>query len=167
MSELARVLERVKARCEVEDVEDGCWLWPNNRPHTPITRYKGEMVGVRRLIAHLMGRVPLHGQFRRTAPSCGHRNCVAPHHAEILTPSVSIRRAMARTGAGPQRAVKIAMVKRKTAKLNEAAVEDIRTCGLPTAELAKKYGVHTSTIIAVRSGRLWKRLPGNPWAGLF
>ncbi len=167
MSELDKVLVRIKARCDVEQVDDPCWLWRSKQRATPVMRFKGKTISVRRVIAHLQGRVELQGQYRRTVPTCENPRCVAPHHVDVVTPSASIKRAMARTGAPARRAIKVALAKRKTAKLNQAAVEEMRASPLPSAHYAKLYGVTVSAINNARSGRTWKHLASNPWAGLF
>ena len=167
MSELARILRYVTSRCEIEQVADPCWIWDNRTRKTPVMSYGGKMVSVRRVIAHAQGRVALHGQYRRAIPSCENPLCVAPHHIDIVPPSVSIKRAMARTGAPARRGIKVAMAKQKTAKLTAEIVLAIRASSTPNAELAELYDVNISTIRDARYGRTWKYIGANPWAGLF
>lgn len=44
---------------------------------------------------------------------------------------------------------------RRGKKLNENMINEIRTCGLPTGEIAKKYGIHPNTVSAIRRKRRW------------
>ena len=165
MTELDRLLEYLRERTvEVGD----CWEWNGCVQHrglTPMMRWDGVARGVRRVLAELKG-MPVAG--RMTTARCLNRLCVSPDHVQVLTR----RQLQIRTGkltgmqSAPTRAYKLAVAARRTAKLTEQQVAEIRAMtGLPQHEIARRYGVAQATVSAIKRGVKWKDYH-NPWAQL-
>jgi hypothetical protein len=150
-------VEAIRAKCEVR--EDGCWVWTgsndgNGQPRMRLPKSR-KLHNVRRVILETTGQYL--GNLRSTT-CCGTPMCVNPEHILALSSSSLIARAAKRTGYAqrPERCAAISATKRKSSPLTPELVAEIRSSPESTRVIAKRLGVHQSTVQAIRSGQVWK-----------
>jgi hypothetical protein len=102
--------------------------------------------------------------------TCGQTGCVKPTHLEAI-PIKDFWQRLAQSGAlknNPKKILANRANGRNITKLNLNALIEIRTSDTSGSELAKRYGVSSSTISLVRSGKRGLAFGAvlNPWAGL-
>jgi hypothetical protein len=145
----------------------GCWLWTGSKFRTGYGRATQmcKPVSAHRLSYIInVGPIP---SGRLILHSCDNRACVNPSHLRIGTHADNVADMVARgrnklcgkcdSGFGrPGES-------NGQSKLTKEAVAEIRSTTGQTKSLARKYGVHTGTIQAARSGKWWKSLtPPEP-----
>ena len=153
--------------------DDGeCWMWAgalSNEGH-PIIHLRQPVYGhtgcltVRRFVWLLT-----HGILQPRAPigcTCGEKLCVNPAHLYQSTVS-KVGKIAAKNGAwkGRDRAIKISMTKRASAKLDIEKAREIRLSLESGPALAARYGVHKSLINGIKRGTVW-RDHSSPFAAL-
>lgn len=160
-------LPAIHARCiEVGD----CWEWQGAVGYGsrhPLARHEGKTQLVRRVAYALSGRTLKDPRGWCIVTTCDNRLCVNPEHLKQITLTEHMTR-MAQTGRMSDwaRSAKIAATKRaKYAKLTEADVAHIRASNATNRELAAQYGIHTSRISGIRTGRYWRDF-SSPWGAL-
>lgn len=170
MTELEKVLERVRSRCRVEDPNDpdSCWVWATRtvRGQVRVT-HQGEKWPVRRLLAHLMGLRLTRGRYAIDVPKCGNPACLAPHHIRTTTMEAHLRRT--RTGKKMDligRRNTAAAARRRASTLTPEQVAAIRSSSLPASHFARLYGKTASAVTAIRRGETHRDYEPNPWQGL-
>lgn len=172
MTELEKVLERVRSKCHIEDPHDpdSCWLWTARKTPDGYVKlnYKGGMRHVRRLLAHLLGRLPLTGGAMLAITRCGNRTCVAPHHIHLTSKAAHNRQVNRGKKYSILRRRKVALARRGHADAMTAEqVETLRSSTLPASHFARLYGKSKSAITAARRGETHRDYEPNPWQGLF
>tara|TARA_R110002126_G_C10440186_1_gene498870 strand:+ start:590 stop:1084 length:495 start_codon:yes stop_codon:yes gene_type:complete len=120
----------------------------------PHVYHRGRMHSVRRLLRVMAGKKVDDDKF--VTPKCKNRLCVKLDHMQVVDRDGMVKIAGAASGDSAARGRNISMTKRKTAKLNDEAVRQIRA-SIESADVeCLKHGVSRSTIIAVRANKLWK-----------
>jgi hypothetical protein len=127
----------------------GCWLWAGG-----INRYGYGKFSVTRSKANVAYRVS-YRIFVEEPPEgahichkCDNKLCVNPDHLFLGNHAINMHDAKIKGRMHPGE-------KHGLAKLTKDAVLDIRSSGLPTKVLAKKYGVSTAHICFTRRGNGW------------
>ena len=119
-------------------LESFCWLWTgfiSSHGYGGAVNKKlcDERSAHRAAYVLVRGPIPKHLELDHL---CRNRACINPWHLEAVTRTINARR-----GA-------------KT-KLTLEQVEEIRELKLSRRKIARLYGVHDSTIDAIRRGRSW------------
>lgn len=131
---------------QLVDIGDGpeqCWLWIGSVNKK--TGYGKKQLNGKSLLAHrwvyemLLGPIP---DGLVIDHKCKTRNCVNPHHLEVVEQAENCRRAI-------------------TTKLTVEQVMEIKAAKMAAkwgeaTRLAKKYGVTASLINDIWNGRAWK-----------
>ena len=120
----------------------------------PHVYHKGRMQSVRRLLRAMAGKKVEDDKF--ITPKCKNRLCVKSDHMLVVDHTQMVKIAGTASSDSAARGRNISMTKRKTAKLNDEAVRQIRASTDSADVECLKHGVSRSTVIAVRSNRLWK-----------
>lgn len=154
--QIEMVMEAIKTRC----VEEGdCLLWTGgysrssqkgSRQRTPML-WMGDGVRSLRRAAYLAYNGSIREGFR-AACSCGNDLCLARDHLVQR----SYRQSMVGVRRSHTTVAKIERSKQALGKLDWEKVDDIRASDQSHSELAAKYGVHKSTIEAVRAHKSWR-----------
>jgi len=137
VNEGAYLMDKIRSRC----VEEGdCLLWPgaiNDRG--PVATVAQKQLSLRRVVwEHAHGRA---WQSDRVASvSCENANCLNHEHIVPVTRSHLVSRTNKRHNS-IARAARVAAGKRKSSKLSDAGVLDIRTSEERTEVLAKRWDV--------------------------
>jgi hypothetical protein len=138
-----------------KDSKHGCWNWIGNKRG----KYGGFSIGPRENGTILAHRFSWAMHNNKEIPKgmvvmhlCDNPLCVNPSHLSVGT-YMENTHDMLKKG----RHTYIAHVGEKNGKsvLNEKIVREIRQSNMNHAELGRFYGVATSTIRGVRSGRTW------------
>lgn len=129
---------------------DECLRWPKSC--NPVTGYGQMNIAIappaKLVAAHRLSYEIYNGPLKSGSVvlhTCDHRWCVNPNHLIQGTQQDNINDMWAKGREA----------KRKLSKLD---VLDIRGSKERSAVLAKRYGVHATTIRRIRSGRMWKSL---------
>lgn len=95
---------------------------------------------------------------------CGNPLCVNPDHVEGKTRSAVAKKAAKKNGNGkrPDWLAAIAASKRKSSKLTQELVDQIRSSSESGAEIARRLNMHRTTISAVRRYETWRDF-NNPF----
>jgi hypothetical protein len=128
--------------------EDGCWEWNGyrNADGYGLTKHNGKTSLAHR-VAYILTKGPIPeglGILHR----CDNPPCCNPEH--LFTGTQKDNYADAR---GKDRHTR--GQRSSNAKLDEAAVRDIRSASVPLLQLAKKYGVRFSLVWRVKKGLAW------------
>lgn len=159
------LVEYLQARSD--EVGD-CWEWNRavqGKGQIPVMRYQGRAQQVRRVIAVETG---MWLQGRLATCRCANMRCVNPEHVTTVTRQQLQKRTAKATGMhmSPARCRKLAQSARRTGKLTEAQVAEIRAIeGVTQRDIAKMYGITQPTVSAIRRGVKWKDY-SNPWLQL-
>ena len=158
----------------VMNIEDDgeCWTWTGavNQQGHPIIHLRQPVHGhvgcltVRRYVflltnGFLLPRQPI-------GCTCGDKLCVNPAH--LYQSSFSkVAKIAAKNGAwqGQDRAIKISIAKRATAKLDPQKAAEIRMSDESGPVLAERYGVNRSLVNSIKRGLIWRDY-SSPFAGL-
>lgn len=157
-----KLLEYLRARSE--EVGE-CWEWTGalqSARGSPVMRYERVAQPVRRVIAIELG---MQVKGRMATVRCCNSLCVRPEHVVVLTRKQLQQRTakVTQLHANPTRCRKLAQTARRTAKLTEAQVAEIRAIdGLTQRQIAARYGIAQATVSAIRRGVKWKDY-SNPW----
>jgi len=139
-------------------LDSECWNWTGHKA----SNYGSFSIGARSLGNVLAHRFSWSMHNNKEIPkgmvvmhSCDNPLCVNPSHLSVGTPMENTHD-MLKKG----RHTYIAHVGEKNGKsvLNEKIVREIRQSNMNHAELGRLYGVATSTIRGVRSGRTWSHV---------
>lgn len=137
--------------------ESGCWHWRG----AFAGGYGRFRMGYKNVAAHrasllMFSTPPENFQKLLACHKCDNPRCVNPDHLFIGTHQDNIDDKMSKgrhaTGHG---------VDYKHAKLTEDDVLEIRASELTVRELALKFGVTTSNITAIQTGKRWKHVGGK------
>ena len=159
------LLEYLQAR--VDEVGD-CWEWRRavqGKGQIPVMRYQGRAQQVRRVIAVETG-LWLEGKLATC--KCANMRCVNPKHVVMVTRQQLQKRTAKVTQMhfNPARCIKLAQSARRTGRLTEAQVAEIRAIdGMNQRDIAALYGITQSTVSAIRRGVKWKDY-SNPYLQL-
>lgn len=158
-----RTIEDIRKRCHIEPGDD-CWHWKGafeSRKNLPKLWFPlfGATTTPGPVIAYLKtGKRP---KRARWVPVCSSEDCLNPDHWKASTHSEVCRRRPRKNAVmGDYRAT---VARRARAKLDDAAVADIRTREQKGQHYADKYGVGITTVYRIWSGEMWKPL-GAPVA---
>jgi hypothetical protein len=138
---------------------NGCWEWMRGKR----AGYGQLQVGKKKTNAHrasyeaFTGEIIPEGMVIRH--TCDNPSCINPDHLVIGTMADN----MADREARGRRDVKGEQI--GTSKLTERDVLAIRASTLASGLLAKKYGVHSTNIWAIRAGKSWRHLNAAATAG--
>jgi hypothetical protein len=168
-------LEHLKDRTREEGE---CWNWTaayrHNRWPTIAFRRNWDGTGsgnkvfyVRHVMYwHRYGKPPELGKYRVLVPKCGNQDCVNPDHLLMQT-RAQLAKKLAAAGhyKSMTRRMKLAESKRKTSKLSDEAVAEIRLPDSKAAAMAAKHGISVAYAYMIRNGE-WRRDYSNPFAAL-
>lgn len=151
LTEEARFLKRVNVK-----TKDECWEWVGSQKagwHGQWRNAAGKIELTHRASWRLFKSEIPGGLF--VLHKCDNPLCVNPNHLFLGTQSDNLRDMWnkGRAHPGVSRGEKHGM-----SKLTAEAVADIRSSQLSGVELAKLYGVTTTTICDVRKRRIWKHV---------
>lgn len=170
-------LQHLKDRCQVDDE---CWVWKAayRQRRWPTIAFRRDWLGdgerankvfyVRHLMYWLTKGTPAAlGKFWAMVPSCGNPQCVNPDHLKIVS-----RKHLAKKNSAAgrynslARRLKLAETKRKTSKLSDEAVAEIRLPESKPKEMAAKHGISVAYAYMLRNGEWRKDYRANPFAAL-
>lgn len=170
MTEVPFTLQHLKDRCtEVGD----CWEWSGTylarRPVITSRRdwegngVRAKQFAVRHLTYwHAKGAPPKLGTKRTVRPSCGNWRCVCPEHQKLVSRADVQKTALKPPGFG----AKISATRRKSSKLSDEAVAEIRASSEGTLELAQRFGISRAYVYMIQKSQFRKDY-SSPFAGLF
>jgi hypothetical protein len=134
-------------------MEDACLFWPYGRYGNGYCaiQYEGVQTFAHRVMCRLAHGEPEYEDLE-ASHTCnkGHEGCINPRH---LTWETHVENHQRRRGRPHTRDAGVRIHNRAT--LTPEQVIDIWKNGRPAAELAKLYGVTTTAIYSIRSGRKW------------
>jgi len=130
------------------DPLSGCWVWQRNlyangygkRTVRRPDGSKGAELAHRHYYEKHVGAIP---EGLHIDHLCRNRACVNPDHLEPVTAAENNRRCPA-------------------VKLSPDQVREIRSSDQPAAKMAKRFGVNSRSIYAIRNGKKWADLPQEP-----
>lgn len=132
--------------------ESGCWLWDGatGRRDYGAVKFRGKQCPAHRASYEVFrGPIPA-GMY--VCHHCDVPCCVNPTHLFLGTHRENMedrnRKGRQTHGAAHYKT-----------RLNAAAVTDIRTKRMRVMEYARLYGVHSSSIWYIQTGRSWKHVP--------
>jgi hypothetical protein len=158
-------LDEIKSRCnEVGE----CWIWNSTLSNNgyPIVKVDGRCQLVRRIAYRHKPFAKELAPRQPVVAGCDQRLCVNP--ACLTASSVAqVSKIAGKAGklSGLAKSVKIAMSKRKTAKLNMDIARVIRMSTETGPVLAARYGIDKALVNRIKSGGAWKDY-SNPFMGL-
>jgi hypothetical protein len=128
--------------------ESGCWVWKGSkRKGYGLMWRDGQATSAHRVCYEAFkGPIPKGMVVRH---SCDNPSCINPGHLDLGTQAENVADREARG----RRDVKGEQV--GTAKLTEANVLEIRSSEVSGVKLAKKFGVHPTTISFIKSRKTW------------
>jgi hypothetical protein len=152
-------LNEIKAMC----IEDGdCLIWQGYvNGSTPMVRYEGKKVGVRRILLKASGvvvRSPYVGS------RCLNPLCVCPEHAVQRSKEEQGRAACKNSNTADQK-VRVALAAKRRAKHPQHVVDGIRSDEGRIRDIAARWGVSPEWARRIRLGTGRAEL-SNPFAGL-
>ena len=139
----------------------GCWLWAGyvrKKTRSNHKEYGNFWLNGKQTLAHRAswmlhkGEIPT-GQI--VCHSCDTPLCVNPDHLWLGTQADNMKDAWAK-GRGKNNAKQ--GERHKLSKLTECMVKEIKESAMSGVELAKRFGVSSSTISMIRNGRNWRHL---------
>lgn len=148
--------EKLWSQVEKSEDPNGCWLWTGR-----VNQYGyGRMwLGGHQVFVHRHVWEQLNGPIPETmcvCHKCDVRNCVAPHHLFVATTQENTQDKMDK---GRHRTNPPKGEAAHNSKLTEDDVREIRaTTGMTQIEMGKKYGVHSSIISEILSGKRWSHV---------
>jgi hypothetical protein len=125
------------------------------RSRSPVMRYQGEHMCVRRVVALVLG----HNIEGKVATyKCGNSRCVNPEHIVVMTQTTLQRRTnkVNVQYMHPTRRQRVAAARRANAKLSPEAVQKIRDDPRAQREIASDYGITQSTVSRIKRGEMWR-----------
>lgn len=152
--QMIHTLETLAER--IEEVGE-CDEWQGyHQERVPYVHHRGRMQSVRRLIWLLMGKKIEDGEY--VTQKCRNGSCVKFEHMKVVTHQEMTKIAGTHVGKAASRKRKISFARRKSSKLDEESVRQIRLSTDPAHVECLKHGIGRSTVIAIRSNRIWKDL---------
>lgn len=130
---------------------DGCWIWSGSISSTgygTLSVGKGPCVNATHIALALDGR-PRPGKAW-ALHSCDNPPCVNPAHLRWGTPQQNVDDREER-----QRSVRLKGEKHGQAKLTDADVRYIRSCGKSLKDLSEIFGMSIGPLSMARSGKTW------------
>ena len=150
------VLERVR---KLSDDVGECWEWRGfveTRGRVPIMKVGNRSTTVRRAVAVATGRLEPRSKNRAVA-KCNNWRCVNPAHVIVVTHATANKRACEKLlQKRPLLARKIAVARRRTAKLNLQLAQQIRDAEGPYRLISAQFGISKSTVSDIKTGRIWR-----------
>ena len=133
--------------------EAGCWLWlggHNDGGYGATSKESGFKTAHRMFYAHYKGSIPA-GML--VLHKCDVRLCCNPDHLYLGDYKQNIRDMYDRGRHNHPTGVR-----HGSSKLTEESVREIRSLwpSVPQKDLAKRFGVHQSTISGVTNGETWR-----------
>lgn len=156
------MLTRSNLRCFCEE-EGECWLWTGALSVTgyPLVSVNGRQRLAKRVVAEMFGEPIPRGVVIASAideDKCDVR-CVRPQHLQRWDRSKLISIAMRDRPNDYARCLRTRL--QSPTKLDLAKAREIRASPASTAELAERFGCSRSTVVQVRSGRIWREAAQN------
>lgn len=155
----AYLMSRISGRYQAS-ASTGCWVWSgavNNRKYGCFVIQRGRLRSV--VLAHRasyeahIGPIPM-GQF--VCHACDNSLCINPAHLFCGTPAENTSDMISKGRHKLCPPPPMRGEKNPRAKLSVEQVAAIRSSREPAKLLASLYGVHWTTIFAIRRGALWK-----------
>lgn len=147
-------LERVRSKTiEVGD----CWEWDGATTQGVPMMWdpvRGMAYYTRRLIA--MYRGDYRKAMRYVPGVCDNPKCVNPDHITGRTPSSVAKAAAKKNGTRHSWSANISAGKRKSSKLNQEVVDQIRAAEGTNAAIGREFSLHPSTVGAIRRYEIWR-----------
>ncbi len=141
--------------------EKRCWLWPPGKTSGWYGRFRvrGRLVGAHRWVWQRVHGQPIPaGKF--VCHRCDRPPCVNPQHLFLGDARLNALDAVRKGRMKPL--PRLCGSQTPLAKLDEATVQTIRTAlarGATSISLARRFGVHASTIGSIRRGERWTHVP--------
>ena len=169
-----RTLDDVRERCVI-DPDTGCWHLRMRLSGKPAPK------GGRTLRLHLFGRGGVSAtkavwelqrgkplpKGRRAVRTCDSHDCCNPDHISAMTTSDAQRYIVGRyCDMTPARRAALHRMQVKRRRLSLEQLAEIRHSPESSAALARKFGVSTTTVWAVRAGRTYRDAgvgPASVW----
>lgn len=148
-------IESIRSRCE--EIGD-CWEWQmalQLRSRSPVMRYQGKHMCVRRVVALAMG----HNIEGKVATyKCGNNLCVNPDHIVVMTKTTLQKRTnkVNVQYMHPTRRQRVAAARRASAKLSPEIVQKIREDTRAQRKIASDYGITQTTVSRIKRGEMWR-----------
>lgn len=158
----------IQARCTDCEECDTRWSWAATlaRGVVPVMKDKQKTVLPRRMLWEKKHGKPVPDGMC-VVTTCVNPKCCNPELLEAVTKAYIIQRTAA-TGVFNTLTfrAKVAAGKRKTSKLPDEAVADIRTSDEPPEAMAEKHGISKAYVHMLRKNRFRKEFTNNPFQGL-
>lgn len=151
-------LEYFRERSEV-DPATNCWLWTAaTNPHGyGAMRTRGKTVRPHRFVYQMVHGVELPRHID-VCHKCDVRRCVNPEHLFAGTRADNMADCAKKGRTNPPN---LKGEDCPASKLTAAQVLEIRASDAPSAELAARFGVTTSSIKGIRKGKVWRSVGGH------
>lgn len=161
-------LQDIQARCTYCEECDTRWAWAAtmSRGVSPVMKYKQKTILPRRALWEMKTGKPVPAGIC-IVTTCRNPKCCNPELLAAVSKAYVIKRTAA-TGAFSTLAfrAKVARGKRKTSKLSDEAVADIRSGDDPPEVAAQKHGITKAYVHMLRKNRFRKEFTNNPFQGL-
>lgn len=158
--------------CRIKEDANGCWIWTGTK-----VKSNGRTLGYGRLFvdgrginAHVASWRALRGEIPDglwVCHKCDVPLCVNPDHLFLGTPKENTQDAISKGRFGSQRSdpnLRVRGEKHYKAQFSESDVHEIirlgKEEGLKPAEIARRFNVKTSSVLAILSGDTWSWLTG-------
>lgn len=161
-------LEDIKARCTYCEECDTHWSWAATlvRGVSPVMKDKNKTVLPRRMLWEQKHGEPVPAGLC-VVTTCRNPKCCNPELLEAVSKAYVVKRT-AETGAFSTLSfrAKVAQGKRKTSKLTDEAVAEIRASDEAPEIMAAKHDITTTYVRMLRNNRFRKEFTNNPFQGL-
>lgn len=144
------------------DKSGECWTWTGgSRGQKGYGMIQIGGKGSPKVLAHRLSYELHHGSIPEglvVMHSCDNPSCVNPSHLAVGTQSQNILDAI---NKGRKFVPELPVFKGSAhhkAKINEEQAKYIRTCGRRTDELALEFGLSKTTVIRIKSGKIWSHI---------
>lgn len=141
---------------------EGCWEWTGAKGRNGYGRMRyvrrGQLIYAHHVAMILDGRPRPDGAI--ALHSCNNPSCVNPRHLRWGTQKENVRQAI-NSGRAPHHG-RVPGEKNGNAKLTEDQARAIAADTALQADIAKRYGISTSLVSAIKCGKAW----GHLWRGL-
>lgn len=161
-------LDDIKARCTECEECDTRWSWAATlvRGVSPVMKDKQKTILPRRVLWEMKHGKPVPNGLC-VVTTCRNPKCCNPGLLEAVSKAYVIKRTAA-TGVFSTLTfrAKVSAGKKKTSKLPDEAVADIRASEEPPQALADKHGISKAYVHMLRKNRFRKEYTDNPFQGL-
>lgn len=147
-------LEERLLKNSIPEPNSGCWLWMAGLQHYDVpVSYGSTSINGKKISAHRASFLCYKGKIPNkmlVCHTCDNPACINPDHLFLGTALENMRDRDTKGRRTPLRGIQ-----RKTAKLNDDAVREIRLAKESQNKLAKKFGVDQALISGVQLRKVW------------